>query len=503
MNPPGATRGKTVLSSPKERIVVRQFPPVPMAHPGYQTDSEILAQEQARFFGQLVWGRVAVLPVLAGALIALAAMEPVGWRAGLLGTLAVSAPTFFVLELVRYRRRGLTARTVSLNLGAATIGQLLICVATGGLLSPFIYGIVLIAGMLGGALSGGPRVWLAGLQILAVWVLALAAAGWAPSLATSGILAAPAAGITAPTAYYATHALVLSVVTLGAGQAGRAMTRMFSTVIRRMLKVQQDLLAEHGDRVRDLTSLSAEIAHELKNPLASVKGLAALLAQTVTDPRNSERLAILRREVDRMQAILEEFLNFSRPLVPLTVVTSDAADLCFEVATLHEGLAQSRGVVLRCEGLPATCRCDPRKIKQILLNLVQNALDASSAGSTITLQSAPTVGGVVVRVIDEGQGLDPSLGNPFEPGVSSKSGGAGIGLTIARALAHQHGGELTIRAGDRRGCLAELFLPERPLGPPTSETTTQELSREVIPCPTGPGPALPQSAPGAQEARRR
>jgi signal transduction histidine kinase len=194
--------------------------------------------------------------------------------------------------------------------------------------------------------------------------------------------------------------------------------------------------------------------------MSSVKGLSALLAQNVGEGKGAERLAVLRQEIDRMQAILEEFLNFSRPLVPLAVERADLAALCEEVTALHEGLAREKGVDLKLQAIEAKVSCDPRKVKQVLVNLLQNAIEASPPGRCVELACATEGGFSTARVLDRGPGLADSIAaRLFEPGATTKPRGSGLGLTIARALARQHGGEVVLSAREGGGCVAELKLP--------------------------------------------
>jgi signal transduction histidine kinase len=254
---------------------------------------------------------------------------------------------------------------------------------------------------------------------------------------------------------------VLSVVLVVMRVASGAIRASLDSMLARSVGAQQESLRAHAERTEELTALSAEIAHELKNPLASVKGLAVLLVQHLPEGKGAERLAVLRREVDRMQATLEEFLNFSRPLVPLALGTCDVAALCREVAVLHEGMAQERGVALEPPPGRVLARCDPRKVRQILINLVQNAIDASPIGRAVELLAeADGEGAAVLRVLDRGRGIEPSLGDTaFKPGVTTKESGFGLGLTIARALARQHGGELALRPREGGGTEAAVTLP--------------------------------------------
>jgi signal transduction histidine kinase len=101
-------------------------------------------------------------------------------------------------------------------------------------------------------------------------------------------------------------------------------------------------------------------------------------------------------------------------------------------------------------------------VKQILINLVQNAIDASPRGAAVELEAAAADGAVRVRVLDRGRGVDPAVeGALFSPGATTKPSGSGLGLTIARALAVQHGGALRLEPRSGGGTVAELVLPGR------------------------------------------
>jgi two-component system, NtrC family, sensor histidine kinase HydH len=257
---------------------------------------------------------------------------------------------------------------------------------------------------------------------------------------------------------------VTSFLVVWANFLGVTMRRTFRGMVRTALDARDEALKAHEERVRSLTTLSGEIAHELKNPLASVKGLAAMIAREV-EGRPAERLAVLRREVDRMQEILEGFLNFSRPLLPLNEAHVPLDGLCRQVAELHEGMAGERGVALRVmEGPPVEAWCDARKVRQVMIDVVQNALEAAPRGSTVELLARVEAGGGGrVEVRDRGPGLAEEVRERvFEPGITTKPQGSGLGLALSRALMRQHGGELSLHPREGGGCVAELRLPPAP-----------------------------------------
>src|SRR5574341_1135140 len=419
--------------------------------PGFE---EIQRQEVARLFGGMTRARLLLIPLLLSLFAWLVAVDRTPWRVWLLSLALPVFATFVVVEFLRYRRRGMAPGAVGLNLSFATGGIILLSIASGGIDSPFLPVLFLIA--TASALFASRRLsaWLFAIQLAGVWAFAaIAALDLVPGLSLT-----PFSGATLrlwPTT------LVLTVVLIVLRVAVRAIRSTFDAMLARSIAAQQESLRTHAERAEELTALSGEIAHELKNPLASVKGLAALLMQHCPEGKGAERLGVLRREVDRMQATLEEFLNFSRPLVPLALAPTDVAALCREVVVLHEGVAQERGVTLAAPPESVHARCDARKVRQVLINLVQNAIDASPRGGEVALLANAAGETVLLQVLDRGRGVE--LGDEaFHPGVTSKERGSGLGLTIARALARQHGGDLTLRPRDGGGTLAEVSLPANP-----------------------------------------
>jgi two-component system, NtrC family, sensor histidine kinase HydH len=414
--------------------------------------TEIQRQEVNRLFGRAVGIRLLFVPFVMALAVALAWTDPKPWRTWLVASVAVLAFFFFALEAVRARQLGIERLSIRLNLAVAALGTAAIALGTGGIESPLVFMLPVLAITFGTFLDPPAIFVVVGFQVLAVAGMAVA------GLVAALPVALPSLGQASRLSILLDWGMVTFLLVGGAG-LGRVVRKTFDGMVRRALSAQEDSLRAYRDREAELSALSAEIAHELKNPLASVKGLAALLAPALADARSAERLSVLRREVDRLQSILDEFLNFSRPLVPLALGSTDLGAIAREVAVLHEGMARDRGVVVEVRGA-GRARCDPRKVKQVLINLVQNALDASPSGEAVEIEVQDGAESSRLSVLDRGAGLDPALGGRvFEPGVTTKAGGSGLGLTVARAIARQHGGELRLAERDGGGLRAELTLP--------------------------------------------
>jgi signal transduction histidine kinase len=223
------------------------------------------------------------------------------------------------------------------------------------------------------------------------------------------------------------------------------------------------MLENLDSRNKELISVAATVAHELKNPLSSIQGLAQLMArQCSPGSKEAERLEVMRREIARMSRVLDEFRNFSRPLSGLSLQQVEVSVLVRDVLALTEGLADERKVTFVAPASkPTQVECDPHKVKQALLNLVQNALDASPQKSTIRINVELDVSQTIaISVIDSGKGIASEIVDRlFTPGLTTKTFGSGIGLVVARSIAAQHGGQLSVSNAPGGGCIACLRLP--------------------------------------------
>ncbi|MEC7523607.1 MAG: HAMP domain-containing sensor histidine kinase [Myxococcota bacterium] len=413
-----------------------------------------------RAFAKLVRVRLAIAPLLSAVALTFVFFEPVLWRRRVLLAVIVVLLAVSTVEFVRFRRRGIGALVVPLNLVVMAAGQLAMIASSGGLFSPVIPAVILMSLVAAVMVDRLALVLTVGLlELPAVWAMAwIHAHGWPVETLIPELFGGASAIERGPAPWIA--ACLYSAMMFIAPRIGIYMRSVFEQLFDEAVGERDRALAMHAEQSRALTALSAELAHELKNPLASVKGLAALVAKTA-EGKPAERLGVLRREVDRMQEILEELLNFSRPLVPLSMEDVDLVELARDVARLHEASSAERGVAIEVEAdAPARLRCDPRKVRQVLINLVQNALDASPRGERVQLGVRSGRGVALVRVVDRGPGLDPEVAERvFEPGVTTKPTGSGLGLVVARGLARQHGGELLLAARDGGGTVAELTLP--------------------------------------------
>jgi two-component system sensor histidine kinase PilS (NtrC family) len=220
-----------------------------------------------------------------------------------------------------------------------------------------------------------------------------------------------------------------------------------------------------SERLADLGMVAAGLAHELRNPLASMSGSVELLqAAPGLGADEGRLLGIVLKEAARLEQLVTRFLDYSRPAPPRHAEV-DLPQLLGELVEVfsHDPVAARMRIERQFE--PATLRCDPGQIRQVVWNLLVNAaqaLQGQPGGGAIRLSCARLeTGGVRVVVEDDGPGIAASdLPRLFTPFFTTKVGGTGLGLATVHQIVEAHGGVVIAGACDPRGARFTIQLPD-------------------------------------------
>ncbi|HWO19074.1 MAG TPA: HAMP domain-containing sensor histidine kinase [Kofleriaceae bacterium] len=370
------------------------------------------------------------------------------WRIGGLAGLYLA---FVSVHRFIMRGRLATHRVASSFIMMSIAAMLLVigsAALTGGVHSIFVPGTVLPA--IVSLLFFGP-------QAVARWV----ALGNALLLIAMVSLPADVVGPQLPTIHYTIGILInltwfLFMLHLLVGK----LTIISSRAGESAACLREERLSDAEEQLRRLQSVGAKVAHELKNPLASIKGLCQLVARTPESERTQERLTVVASEISRMETILNEYLSFSRPLEDIRPETIDLTALARDVLDVLDGRAVGAGVGLALEGTAPTVQGDPRRLKEALINLVANAIEATPSGGKVMLRVRGTGAGVRLDVQDSGRGISPEdlerLGTSF---FTTRPNGTGLGVVLAQGVITQHGGSLAYSSTVGKGTTATILLP--------------------------------------------
>jgi signal transduction histidine kinase len=253
------------------------------------------------------------------------------------------------------------------------------------------------------------------------------------------------------------------LVTAGAWHTRYALllTRTVGESACQLGRAREEMVYRAVARAREMEQIGLKLSHELKNPLAAIKGLVQLSARAACDPDSAEQLRVVAAEVDRMESILKEYLSFSRPVEALQPKRVALGALADEVLSLMDARAATAGVVLRRRG-DAVIEADPRRLKDALFNLVGNAVEATPEGGKVDVEIDELDLAARIAVRDSGRGMAPEvldrIGTPF---FTTRDEGTGLGVVVARATFAQHGGSLVYSSEPGRGTTAVGTLPVR------------------------------------------
>lgn len=229
------------------------------------------------------------------------------------------------------------------------------------------------------------------------------------------------------------------------------------------IELQQNLeQMKKTERLTAAGQLSASLAHEIRNPLASISGAAGILARGQASPEaRADCLEILTKESQRLNKLLTNFLDFARPRLP-RIQQTDPVEMIHAVTALVQHTAKQEEVDFKVlfEGPMNEINCDQEQIKQLLLNLILNAIQATEGKGSVSVRAVLSGSLLSIEIADQGKGIAAEdRERIFEPFFTTKENGTGLGLAIAANIASQHGGSLSCIANAPSGTIFRLELP--------------------------------------------
>ena len=240
-----------------------------------------------------------------------------------------------------------------------------------------------------------------------------------------------------------------------------------ASVVDRLQAAERQSLRK--DQMAALGQLAAGLAHELRNPLTSMKTLVESARSNGAAGTLDERdLEVMDEEIRRLDGTLQSFLDYARP-PQLNTTSVDLRDVIGKTVQLVKARADQQSIDIETElpAHPLTLVADSGQLRQVLLNLLLNAFDSVGPGGRVVLEVEPAGDGdreLLIRVRDNGPGIPDSVRDRlFDPFVSSKSSGTGLGLTICRRIVENHGGRIVAENRPDGGAEFTIRLPaEKP-----------------------------------------
>jgi len=237
--------------------------------------------------------------------------------------------------------------------------------------------------------------------------------------------------------------------------------------------------SEQLERLEELSRLTGELAHEIKNPLSTIKINLKLVAEELADLGSAEfgstgaeradgrfgralrKIAVIQKETSRLEQILDGFLRYV-DRTELQLASIDINELLGDMIDFYSPQAHSHSVTIR-QGLhdqPLICKVDADMLKQVILNLFINSQQAMSDGGELMIRTNRQEKDAVIQISDTGSGITPErLPNIFNAYYSSRPSGSGLGLPTAKKIVEAHQGAITVNSEPGKGTSFTIRLP--------------------------------------------
>ena len=242
---------------------------------------------------------------------------------------------------------------------------------------------------------------------------------------------------------------------------------------RELVDSQEHL--KRAERLSVLGQVAAGLAHEIRNPLAGLKGALEIIASRVAPGTpEAEFAGIAARDAARLDGLVSDFLTYARPRDP-ELREVDLYSVIEHVATVTRPEADRLGVslVIEASGSPIAVRVDREQMTQVLLNVVLNAIQASPPGGTVRVKPRLEATSAVIEITDQGPGISPEhLTRIFEPFFTTKQRGTGLGLAISQRIVLAHDGSIDVVRSSAAGTTFRVRLPLGTRAMPNSTPAT-------------------------------
>lgn len=241
------------------------------------------------------------------------------------------------------------------------------------------------------------------------------------------------------------------------------MTILFLLIQYVLLKRQTRLERQQNEiqKIELIGMFAASTAHEIRNPLTGIKGLITLLKEKHTQKQDQFYFSIIEQEIERINEITSEFLILGKPTAVI-VKQYDIRDIVKEVSLIIQSEANLHNITFHWQ-LPnhlVPIRCSQDHLKQVILNITKNAIEAMSSGDTLTIRVTSTHQYAQLYIIDTGKGIPKHIQKQlFHPFFTNKDTGTGLGLVICKRIVDMYDGYITIDSKENKGTTVRIDLP--------------------------------------------
>ncbi|MFC1693458.1 PAS domain-containing sensor histidine kinase [Candidatus Latescibacterota bacterium] len=234
-------------------------------------------------------------------------------------------------------------------------------------------------------------------------------------------------------------------------------------ILREVRRMEED--TRRSERLTSMGRLAAGMAHEIRNPLNSINIIVQRLKAEFTTVKDREvykdYLSTVKKEISRISYIIEQFLKYARP-PKLKLMEGNTEKIIKEVLNVVGEKARTAGITFSTEIEPGLkCKCDADQIKQALLNIVLNALEACNKNGVVTIKAEKKKGAILMHVMDTGDGISKDIVSKiFDPYFTTKETGNGLGLSEVHRIITAHGGKITAENTENGGAVFSIYVPD-------------------------------------------